>query len=312
MMDATPNIMYKAMISVLYEGALRPGELLNMKICNVFFNGDHVTLKISGKMEKKQGSRDIYLFKSYDLLHAWIESHPFKEDRDHALWIVMKKGLGKRCTRQTFKNKSDADKVKSKEQTIYPVKDGWRLTNIGDSAAYGGPITLYFLGWLTKTLAEKSGILKANSKLKINPYSFRHSMGTQLHKQYKEAIAKKIMGHTADSKMASVYVHLNEEDVLESMKQSYGIASPVKDNTVNETCSVCGHVNSFGSILCLKCKKPLGDNKILNIIDDLEKNEKINKVLKFVELIESDQEIMSIIGSKEWQLKQADRLKQTR
>lgn len=267
LIDSTPNLMYKAMVSVLYDGSLRPGELLNLRIKNVFFNNEFITLKIKGKMEKKQGTRDVHLFESCDLLHSWLETHPFKDNPEHPLWIV------------TMKKKQ-----------------------------YGKPITLRFLNLFIERYGKKAGIKK-----RLYPYLFRHAKGTELYKEYGEAIAKKIMGHTPDSKMASVYNHLNDDDVLERMKEKHGIKTRKEHDDIDkETCKLCGHTNSYGSSLCSKCKKPLGKDAMLNVMEAHESKDKIDKLLKLADLIEKTPKIMEILEDQNFQKQQAERLSKTK
>lgn len=259
LVDTTPHLMYKALISVLYEGGLRPGELLNLRIRDVYFNKNHVTLKVQGKMERKIGARDVYLFNSYDILRSWLEDHPFRNDPNHPVWIV------------TMKNKS-----------------------------YGNPIGIRFLSLLIKKLSGKAGIDK-----RVWPYLFRHSTATYWYGKYGEAIAKKMLGQAPDSKMSAVYNHLNEEDVLERMKQEHGVKVKKKEDTT-ETCERCGHINGFGSSLCSKCKKLLDkDNKALQVIDQ---ENLMERLARFADMVESDPDILKIIESPEWKQKQADRI----
>ncbi|MCK5346334.1 MAG: hypothetical protein KAR20_23150, partial [Candidatus Heimdallarchaeota archaeon] len=146
-------------------------------------------------------------------------------------------------------------------------------------------------------------IKDTNGKNKFNPYIFRHSRGTKLHKQYREAIAKKMMGHAPDSKWASTYVHLNEEDVLEVMKQEHKIKTTKEHTIQNKTPHTQVNSNPYESSICSKCKKRVADNETLNSINKLEK---INKLLKLVDIIEKNPEIMHILGNAEWQNKEAE------
>ncbi len=83
LVDAANNIRDKALIMTLYEGGLRIGELLNMKIKDVEFNGYGAKIKVNGKT----GERVLLLISSTSLLASWLECHPFREDRDAYLWL---------------------------------------------------------------------------------------------------------------------------------------------------------------------------------------------------------------------------------
>ena len=89
---SSPNPMHRALVSCIYEGQLRPGETLNLTRSDVIFNGDHVKLYVKGKMEAKQGSRSVFLLKSYDLLKDWLAVHPGDTE---ALWVMKRNGVDK-------------------------------------------------------------------------------------------------------------------------------------------------------------------------------------------------------------------------
>ena len=94
MISTADKLQWKTLISVLAEGGLRPGELVNTKIGDVYVNEDHIRIKVAGKMRKKQGKREVILFKSYDLIVRWLDSYPIRDKKtnkpklDTPLWIV--------------------------------------------------------------------------------------------------------------------------------------------------------------------------------------------------------------------------------
>ena len=88
MCNATTNVMHKALIMCLYEGGMRAGELRSMTIRDVIFTTDYeVEITVRGKMEKTQGDRIIYLYKSYNALKSWVDMHPSNHDINAPLWI---------------------------------------------------------------------------------------------------------------------------------------------------------------------------------------------------------------------------------
>jgi integrase/recombinase XerD len=90
--SACPDNMWKALISILAESGCRPLEALNLTIENIILNSDHVKLYVSGKTAKKQGERPLHLFKSYDIIQAWLEEHPNKDDLNSPLWVTRRTG----------------------------------------------------------------------------------------------------------------------------------------------------------------------------------------------------------------------------
>jgi len=209
----TSNPMYKALISIAYEGALRPGEALNLRVGDVKFNSRRVDLYVNGKTSRQQGPRRVWLFNSYDFLKAWIEQHPLGKP-ESPLWVGYKKRP-----------------LKVDAFTAY-------LTKLGRTAE------------LTKP---------------VYPYLLRHSRATILYKELGEALAKKYMGHAPDSRMARVYSHLIDEDVLEAVEQIHGIApDDSKKELEFNVCSKCKHPNSFTADLCSQCGYVLNLNGVIN------------------------------------------------
>ncbi|MGB9960602.1 MAG: tyrosine-type recombinase/integrase [Candidatus Bathyarchaeales archaeon] len=85
MINAAENERDKALLSVLFEGALRPGELLTMTVGSVVFKDNYCLISVNGKT----GVKRIPLVASYKLLLDWLERHPSKEDADAPLWVSM-------------------------------------------------------------------------------------------------------------------------------------------------------------------------------------------------------------------------------
>jgi integrase len=83
MIEAANNPRDRALISVLWEGGCRAGELLSMRVKHVTFNNDITRITIQGKT----GMRRIPLIDSTPYLAEWIENHPFKNDPDASLWL---------------------------------------------------------------------------------------------------------------------------------------------------------------------------------------------------------------------------------
>ncbi|MEM3898907.1 MAG: site-specific integrase, partial [Candidatus Bathyarchaeia archaeon] len=75
----------KALASVLYEAALRPGELLTMKVGSVEFRDNYCIISVNGKT----GLKRIPLVASYKYLLDWLEKHPRKADPEAPLWASL-------------------------------------------------------------------------------------------------------------------------------------------------------------------------------------------------------------------------------
>jgi len=73
----------KAIISLLYEGGLRIGELASLKIKNVVFDEYGAVIKVKGKT----GERRVRVVLSSSLLAKWIEIHPDKDNPNAPLLV---------------------------------------------------------------------------------------------------------------------------------------------------------------------------------------------------------------------------------
>jgi len=81
-----------------------------------------------------------------------------------------------------------------------------------------------FFTKLIRKIAEKASIER-----RITPYWFRRSRLTELYKQKIGDINhRKFAGHTEDSKMTTVYVAMDEEDMQEAIRGLYNVEIPPK------------------------------------------------------------------------------------
>ena len=77
------NIRDYAMLSLIFEGALRPSELLTMKIASVEFKEDYCLISVNGKT----GLKRLPIVFTYPPLLRWIEQHPYRANSDAPLWV---------------------------------------------------------------------------------------------------------------------------------------------------------------------------------------------------------------------------------
>ena len=86
-LDACVNSRDRALIDVGLDGGLRPGELLSLRIKNVMQDKRGFMVNVDGKT----GIRPVRLIVSTASLSRWLAEHPFKEDTNFPLWIVLEK-----------------------------------------------------------------------------------------------------------------------------------------------------------------------------------------------------------------------------
>jgi len=280
MIRATNNVMHKALISVLYEGSLRPEELLSMRIRDVHINKDHIKLMVRGKMRRIQGDRPVFLIRSYGLLKDWVYNHPFNENRTYPLWI--------NTTRIKYKGRDLYGRVMSIDNLSKTIK---KIAIVAGVKKY--------------TLINKKG--KKEVKTRVFPYLFRHSRGTYYHKEYGETIAKKLLGHGPDSRMSRVYNHMNEEDTLDAMRKKSGLKTPEEEEKEFDVCPKCRHPLGFDeTVICPMCNTPLDIEGLLKVREEEEeKDSRFKRLLKFAEIIEHSPKIMKMLERQEFKKKHA-------
>jgi site-specific recombinase XerD len=82
---ATTNKRDRAMVYVLFEAALRPGELLTMQISSVLFKEEYCLIAAKGKT----GIKRIPLVLSCKPLLEWLENHPNRCEPEAPLWCAL-------------------------------------------------------------------------------------------------------------------------------------------------------------------------------------------------------------------------------
>jgi integrase/recombinase XerD len=85
MLRVTRSPRDEAMLSVIFEGAFRPGELLSMTVGSVQFMKDYCVVTTRGKT----GQKRMPLVISYGPLLKWLLMHPFRNDTSAPLWCAM-------------------------------------------------------------------------------------------------------------------------------------------------------------------------------------------------------------------------------
>ncbi|MDR1992975.1 MAG: tyrosine-type recombinase/integrase [Nitrososphaerota archaeon] len=99
-LKAATNSRDKAMIYVLFEAALRPSELLTMRISSVTFKEGYCLIAANGKT----GIKRIPLVTSSGPLLEWLEEHPCRADPQAPLWCALdNKNEGKRLSYTNFR-----------------------------------------------------------------------------------------------------------------------------------------------------------------------------------------------------------------
>jgi len=113
---ATRTPRDRAMLMVLYESGARIGELLAIKIKHIEFDRFGALTMLDGKT----GMRRIRLIDSVPDLKIWMNHHPFREEPDAHLFVMLKNNAPLR-SHATFLRILDRAKLKAGiKKRIYP------------------------------------------------------------------------------------------------------------------------------------------------------------------------------------------------
>ena len=83
LIDATNNVMLKALVATQLDGGFRPSEFVDLNYGDVERKGDFAVVRINGG---KTGVRNVVLWRAVPHLLRWMQSHPTKRKSD-PLWV---------------------------------------------------------------------------------------------------------------------------------------------------------------------------------------------------------------------------------
>ncbi len=115
------------------------------------------------------------------------------------------------------------------------------------------------------SLAKKAKINK-----NVHPHLLRHTRLTEVAGYFKEADLKVFAGWSADSKMASVYIHRSGADVERTQLEAEGIITREEKNKESNvlkpiSCPRCKESNPSTARFCFKCGMPLDVETAVNL-----------------------------------------------
>ncbi|MCL5783164.1 MAG: site-specific integrase [Candidatus Thermoplasmatota archaeon] len=147
---------------------------------------------------------------------------------------------------------------------------------VGNSIAYlrdwlrahpsGNPDSLLFVGingdksgqpldYDTMRSALRKTCKRAGITKRIHPHLFRHSKATQLAGVLSDSVLKKSMGWSGGSRMAAVYVHLNDTETDRAILEAHGI--DIEKNTIQVqkpiNCPRCAMLQPSYAKICTNC-----------------------------------------------------------
>ena len=230
------NLRDKALLALHIESGSRAGETLNIRIGHITFlqNGGAI-INVDGKT----GNRPIHVLKSVPHLLAWLEVHPFKDDKTVPYWY----------------NTGNYRKIEY-------------LNYAGARAVIKRVVKRAI------KIASDNGRNSTLSNKRIFFTLMRHGEITKTSKWMTSQLSKKRHGWSPNSRMLDNYEHLVHEDVGDAVFEHYGLEKRSKDNDedsmIPKTCPICKKLNTVESKLCAQCGKPLD----LKTAIELEEKEK--------------------------------------
>jgi integrase len=178
--DAATSQRNRAIIMILWDSAVRMGELINTNIGNVQFDKYGAVVIVNGKT----GMRRIRLIDCVPDLQLWINMHPLRDDPEAPLFITDRKYKGKyrRLESQTINNMLNGlAKKAGAKKNIHPhaFRHG-RLTDLA-MRGFNEMELRIFAGWtkesnmpatylhlsgadIEKKILQKNGIIEDDTK----------------------------------------------------------------------------------------------------------------------------------------------------
>ena len=253
------NTRDKAFTMVLYESASRPGELLETSIGDFTSNekGDFIFLQGL----KDTPDRTNQLVRSGRTLREWISQHPLGgelgdiEDSSAPLFVKTEQLQCSRCHKIPRNHSNNCDYKPDKSDRYSYASFRQRF----------------------KQACERAGI----PDNKRRPYNLRHTRLTEVATFMGYEQLNKFAGWKPGSDRAKVYVHLNNDDVNQSIREEYGISNG-EDEEKSVTCSFCGTENQSQYSDCRTC------SRILSLKQESEKQEKLEILERLAELEEKE------------------------
>ena len=224
----------RAFTMVLYESAARPGELLSRNIADFTTNekGDFIYLAGS----KGTPDRTNQLVRAGRTLREWLAQHPCGgelgsiQDPSAPLWVKTEQQACTRCGEIPHHHDDD--------RCAY-------APDVADRMNYAGYLRRFKAACETADIPEN----------KRRPYNLRHTRLTEVATFMGYEQLNKFAGWVPGSSRAKVYVHLNNDDVNQAIREEYGLNTGQDDEQPVE-CPFCGAANQPQHTECRTCGRP--------------------------------------------------------
>jgi integrase len=229
------NVRDRALIMMLYESAARPGELLSCNIADFSSNekGDFISLQGS----KGTPDRTNQLVRAGRTVREWLAQHPFGgsigdiDDPSAPLWVKTQRHSCQHC--------GEVPRCHDDTQCDYEA-------DIRERVKYQAFLQRF------KRACERADI----PENKRQPYKLRHTRLTEVATFMGYEQLNKFAGWKPGSDRAKIYVHLNNDDVNQAIRDQYGLTTDTEENQ-RVSCPFCDTQNQSGHSECRTCGRPL-------------------------------------------------------
>ena len=251
------NVRDRAFTMVLYESAARPGELLSRNIADFTSNSEGDFIYLEGL--KGTPDRTNQLVRSGRVVREWLAQHPLGgelgdiQDTTVPLWVKTEQQACNNCGKIPHHHGNGCDYE----------------PDLGDRLSYDGFRQRF------KDACERAEIPDTKSRL----YNLRHTRLTEVAKFMGYEQLNKFAGWKPGSDRAKVYVHLNNDDVNQAIREEYGVENEDEEDQ-SIACPFCGTENQSSHSECRNCGRPL------SLKEKTKKKEKQRVIERLAELEE--------------------------
>ena len=250
------NTRDRAFTMVLYESAARPGEVLTRTIGDFSSEAEGDFIFLEGL--KNTPDRTNQLVRAGRTIREWLAQHPLGgepgdiADPSAPLWVKIEQ--------QTCLNCGETPQQHDDETCTYEP-------DMADQMKYDGYLRRF------KRACEKAEIPENKRK----PYNLRHTRITEVATFMGYEQLNKFAGWQPGSDRAKIYVHLNNDDVNQAIREKYGLDTEDAEQQTQE-CSFCGATNQSEHHECRQCGRPLSLKQQVDQEDDLAVLERLKEL----------------------------------
>jgi len=229
------NTRDRALTMLLYESGARPGEALSRNLADFTTNGKGDFIYLEGL--KGTPDRTNQLVRAGRTVREWIYQHPFGgevgdvEKPSAPLWVKTEQQSCENCGQIPHRHNDEACSY---------------APDHADRLSYDGFLRRF------KHACKQAEIPENKRK----PYNLRHTRLTEVATFMGYEQLNKFAGWKPGSDRAKVYVHLNNDDVNQAIREEYGLSND-EDGEEDVKCPFCGAENDGEYAECRTCGRPL-------------------------------------------------------